>query len=256
MITFPEISPYIFKIGSIGPTWYGLMYVIGFTLGYWLALKRADQLSNWQRKDVENLLTYCILGVILGGRIGYVFIYQFPRFVEDPSYLFKIWEGGMSFHGGLMGVLLAVFIYKRRYDKTFFEVTDFIAPYFPIGLFFGRLGNFINAELWGRKTDLPWGVIFPNVEGARHPSQLYEATLEGLVLFAILFTLSKKNLPTGRISGVFLIGYGVSRFIVEFFREPDAHIGYIAMNWLTMGQIQSVPMVLFGLYLLLRKVRQ
>lgn len=257
MITFPEISPYIFTFGksNFGPTWYGLMYVIGFMLGYWLALKKADKSPYWQRKEVESLLTYCILGVILGGRIGYVFIYQFPRFIEDPFYLLMIQDGGMSFHGGLIGVLIAVFLFKRKFHKTFFQVTDFIAPLFPIGLFFGRIGNFINGELWGRPTDVPWAVIFPRVEGARHPSQLYEAGLEGLLLFAVLYYLSNKQLASGRVSGVFLIGYGLSRFIVEFFREPDAHIGFIAMNWLTMGQIQSLPMVAFGLYLLLRRVR-
>lgn len=255
MITFPEISPYIFKVGNIGPTWYGLMYVIGFMLGYWLALKKADNAPNWQRKEVESLLTYCILGVILGGRIGYVFIYQFQAFLDNPAYLLMIQNGGMSFHGGLMGVLIAVWLFKKKQQKRFFEVTDFIAPLFPIGLFFGRIGNFINGELWGRPTSLPWGVVFPNAEGARHPSQLYEATLEGLILFCILYYLSGKQLAMGRLSGIFLIGYGISRFVVEFFREPDAHIGFIAMNWLTMGQLQSIPMVIFGLYLLLRKVK-
>lgn len=255
MIQLPEISPYIFKIGSIGPTWYGLMYVVGFLLGYQLAKHRAKTLSGWTQQQVSDLLTYVILGVILGGRLGYVFFYQIERFIQNPSYLIKITEGGMSFHGGLLGVILALWLFARRHDKSLFEVGDFVAPIFPIGLFFGRIGNFINAELWGRVTDLPWGVVFPHAGALpRHPSQLYEALLEGLLLFIIIWWFAGKKPAPGRLSGLFLLGYGIGRFIVEFVRVPDAHLGYQAFDWLTRGQQLSLPMIIFGAYLLFRKV--
>lgn len=255
MIQLPEISPYIFKIGSIGPTWYGLMYVVGFLLGYQLAKHRAKTLFGWTQQQVSDLLTYVILGVILGGRLGYVFFYQIERFIQNPSYLIKITEGGMSFHGGLLGVILALWLFARRHDKSLFEVGDFVAPIFPIGLFFGRIGNFINAELWGRVTDLPWGVVFPHAGALpRHPSQLYEALLEGLLLFIIIWWFAGKKPAPGRLSGLFLLGYGIGRFIVEFVRVPDAHLGYQAFDWLTRGQQLSLPMIIFGAYLLFRKV--
>lgn len=255
MIQLPEISPYIFKIGSIGPTWYGLMYVVGFLLGYQLAKYRAKRMPNWSEQQVSDLLTYAILGVILGGRIGYVLFYQLNTFLDNPFYLFKITEGGMSFHGGLLGVILALWLFARRHGKSLFDVGDFVAPIFPIGLFFGRIGNFINAELWGKVTDVPWGMVFPN-GGAlpRHPSQLYEALLEGLVLFIIIWWFAGKKPAAGRLSGLFLMGYGIARFIVEFVRVPDAHLGYIAFDWLTKGQQLSLPMIVLGAYLLFRKV--
>lgn len=252
MIQLPEISPYIFKIGNIGPTWYGLMYVVGFVLGYQVAKYRAKRMPNWSEQQVSDLLTYAILGVILGGRVGYVLFYQFGLFIENPLYLFKITEGGMSFHGGLLGVIFALWLFARRHNKTLFEVGDFVAPIFPIGLFFGRIGNFINAELWGRVTDVPWGVVFPN-GGAlpRHPSQLYEALLEGLILFMIIWWFAAKKPAAGRLSGLFLVGYGVGRFMVEFVRVPDAHL---PETLLTRGQLLSLPMIVFGAYLLFRKV--
>lgn len=255
MIQLPEISPYIFKIGSIGPTWYGLMYVVGFLLGYQLAKYRAKRMPNWSEQQVSDLLTYAILGVILSGRIGYVLFYQLNTFLDNPFYLFKITEGGMSFHGGLLGVILALWLFARRHGKSLFDVGDFVAPIFPIGLFFGRIGNFINAELWGKVTDVPWGMVFPN-GGAlpRHPSQLYEALLEGLVLFIIIWWFAGKKPAAGRLSGLFLMGYGIARFIVEFVRVPDAHLGYIAFDWLTKGQQLSLPMIVLGAYLLFRKV--
>lgn len=255
MIQLPEISPYIFQIGGFGPTWYGLMYVIGFMLGYWLAQHRAKQLPDWTEEQVSDLLTYAVLGVILGGRIGYVLFYQWETFLANPAYLFKITEGGMSFHGGLLGVIFALWLFARKHHKRWLAVGDFVAPLFPIGLFFGRIGNFINAELWGKVTDVPWGVVFPTGGPlARHPSQLYEALLEGLVLFIAVFIYSRKQPPVGRLSGLFLLGYGLSRFVVEFVRVPDEHIGYIAFDWLTKGQLLSLPMVIVGLFLLLRKV--
>ncbi len=257
MIRLPEISPYIFNIGGIGPTWYGLMYVVGFLLGYQLAKYRAKKLLGWDEELVSSLLTYCILGVILGGRIGYVLFYQFDYFIQNPFYLFQITEGGMSFHGGLLGVIVAILLFAKFKQKSFLQVTDFVAPIFPIGLFFGRIGNFINAELWGKPTDLPWGVIFANdlQKLPRHPSQLYEATLEGLVLFIIIYWASTRNFAIGRLSGLFLLGYGIARFMVEFVRLPDAHIGYIAFGWLTKGQLLTLPMMIIGLYFILRKVK-
>ncbi len=257
MIKLPEISPYIFNIGGIGPTWYGLMYVIGFLLGYQVLKYRAKKTLGWSEELASSLLTYCILGVILGGRIGYVLFYQFDYFLQSPLYLFKITQGGMSFHGGLLGVALALFLFAKFKQKAFLQVTDLVSPIFPIGLFFGRIGNFINGELWGKPTDLPWAVIFPNdyQQLARHPSQLYEAALEGLVLFIILYWASSRNWALGRVSGLFLFGYGVARFVVEFVRLPDAHIGYIAFGWLTKGQLLTIPMMIIGLYFLLRKVK-
>lgn len=258
MIHLPEISPYIIKIGPIGPTWYGLMYVVGFILGYQLLKYHLKDRDDWHEEQLNSLLTYVILGVILGGRIGYVFFYHFDLFVENPLYLLKITQGGMSFHGGLLGVLLAVALFVYHQKKSFLVTMDFIAPVFPIGLFFGRLGNFINGELWGHQTDVPWAVVFPNDPSAlaRHPSQIYEALLEGVLLFVILNLYYKRRPATGRVGGLFLLGYGLARFVVEFVRLPDAHIGYMAFGWLTRGQLLTVPMILIGLYFLLRKVRQ
>lgn len=258
MIIFPEISPYIFKVdlpvvGTIGPTWYGLMYVIGFILGYQWAKIRIKRLPDWTQQQVSDLLTYAIIGVIVGGRVGYVLFYQFQRFIDNPLYLVKITEGGMSFHGGLLGVILALWLFARKYHKPLLVVGDFVAPIFPIGLFFGRIGNFINSELWGKTTTVPWGVVFPN-GGAlpRHPSQLYEAALEGLLLFIIINWIARTPQPAGRLSGLFLLGYGLSRFIVEFVRVPDAHIGYLAFDWFTKGQLLSLPMIILGAYFVFR----
>ncbi len=258
MLRLPEFSPYIFKFDiagtTIGPTWYGLMYVVGFVLGYSLAKKYAKKLTDWTEQEVESLFTYCFLGVILGGRIGYVLFYQPQAFLDNPAFLFKITDGGMSFHGGLLGVILCLFLFKLKFKKKLLSVTDFVAPLFPIGLFFGRIGNFINAELWGRPTDLPWGVIFPRAgDIARHPSPIYEALLEGLVLFIIINLVRTKKPKLGVLSGLFLLGYGIARFTVEFFREPDSHLGYLAFNWLTMGQILTIPMIIIGLFLILKK---
>ncbi|MGY0398891.1 MAG: prolipoprotein diacylglyceryl transferase [Ostreibacterium sp.] len=257
MIQLPEISPYIFKIGSIGPTWYGLMYVIGFILGYQLARYRAKSMENWNDELVNSLLTYSILGVILGGRIGYVLFYHFDFFMENPLYLFQITKGGMSFHGGLLGVIGALWLFARNKKLSFWEVGDFVAPIFPIGLFFGRIGNFINGELWGHQTNVPWAVIFPQdpLGLPRHPSQLYEAFLEGLVLFIIIYWCSLKKPARGRLSGLFLLGYGIARFGVEFIRLPDDYIGYMAFGWLTRGQLLTIPMIIIGIYLLLRKIK-
>ncbi|MBS9781865.1 MAG: prolipoprotein diacylglyceryl transferase [Gammaproteobacteria bacterium] len=257
MIYLPEISPYIFKIGSFGPTWYGLMYAISFLLGYQLVKYFTKDRDDWSEDLVSSLLTYIILGVILGGRIGYVLFYHFDLFLQNPLYLFKITEGGMSFHGGLIGVIVAVWLFSRKNQRSFFSVIDLIAIVAPIGLFFGRIGNFINGELWGHTTDVPWAMVFPQdpQQLPRHPSQLYEAGLEGLLLFIIVYLFARTKPATGRISGLFLVGYGLARFSVEFVRLPDAHIGHIASsNWLTMGQALTVPMIVLGLFLLFRKV--
>ena len=247
-LQFPVIDPIIFSIGPVALRWYGLMYLIGFLGAMFIANKAADKSgSQWTREQVSDLLFYGFLGVILGGRIGYVLFYQFDYFLTEPLYLFKIWLGGMSFHGGLLGVIAAIYIFARKVNKSFLLVGDFVAPLVPIGLGFGRLGNFINAELWGRQSDVPWAMVFPTdpLQLPRHPSQLYEFFLEGVVLFAILYIISRKPRNLGLASGAFLIGYGVFRTIIEFFREPDAHLG-LYFSLFSKGQILSVPMILGG----------
>lgn len=267
MLTYPDIDPVIFSIGPIALHWYGLMYLIGFAGGYWLLglrVKRPD--SGWSMPQWMDLLFYIALGVVLGGRVGYMLFYGMDRLAENPLSLFKIWEGGMSFHGGLLGVLLAVWLYARRHGRNFWDVVDFIAPAVPVGLAAGRLGNFINGELWGKVTTLPWGMRLPcddarffrdycggqatGYSAPHHPSMLYEMLLEGVLLFAVLWWFSAKPRPRMAVSGLFALLYGLFRFAVEFVRLPDAHIGYLAWGWLTMGQVLSLPLVLVGLLLL------
>ncbi|QOL25553.1 prolipoprotein diacylglyceryl transferase [Thalassotalea sp. LPB0316] len=252
-LQFPDIDPVIFSIGPVAVRWYGLMYLIGFVAAMYIANKAADKSEGlWTREQVSDLLFYGFLGVILGGRIGYVLFYQFELFLAEPLYLFKIWQGGMSFHGGLLGVITAILIFAKKEGKHFLTVGDFVAPLVPIGLGMGRLGNFINSELWGRPTDVPWAVVFPTdpEQLPRHPSQLYEFFLEGVVLFFILYFMSKKKQPLGMLSGVFLIGYGVFRMFVEAFREPDDHLGFF-FEFISMGQILSLPMVIIGLFIII-----
>jgi len=231
--------------------WYGLMYVLAFVSAWWLArLQTKRQYQDWNYEQIDDLLFYGGLGVILGGRIGYILFYSFPDFVNSPSIIFRVWEGGMSFHGGLLGVLAAMYFFNRKYKKGYLNILDFGAPLIPLGLGFGRIGNFINAELWGKPTDLPWGMVFPAVDNlARHPNPLYEAILEGLVLFIILWWFSAKSRAKGSTIALFFIGYGIFRFMIEFVRVPDAHIGYLAWNWLTMGQILTLPIIIAGLAL-------
>jgi len=232
--------------------WYGLMYVMAFLSAWWLArVQTKRQYKDWNYEQIEDLLFYGGMGVILGGRIGYVLFYAFPDFIQNPLILFRVWEGGMSFHGGLLGVLAAMGLFNRKYKKGFFNIMDFVSPIIPLGLGFGRMGNFINGELWGKPTDLPWGMIFPAADKLpRHPNPLYEAILEGLVLFVLLWWFTAKPRPRMAATALFCIGYGVFRMIIEFVRVPDAHIGYLAWGWLTMGQLLTLPLILSGLVLL------
>ena len=247
-----HFDPVAFSLFGLKVQWYGLMYLVGFVGGWSLGRYRARRSAGvWQSLQVDDLMFYVGLGVILGGRVGYILFYGFKDFLADPLLLFKIWQGGMSFHGGLLGVLLALWLYHRRFGKGYFAVVDFVAPLVPIGLGAGRIGNFINGELWGKPTDLPWGVIFPRAGLVpRHPSQLYEFFFEGVVLFAILWFFSAKKPPVRAVSGMFALGYGIFRFGVEFVRLPDAHVGYLAWGWLTEGQLLSVPLIVVGVLLL------
>lgn len=251
-IIFPQIDPIIFQIGPVALRWYGFMYLIGFVFARWLAVRRARQPnSGWTVEQVDSLLFNGFLGVFLGGRIGYVLFYHLDLFVQDPLYLFRILDGGMSFHGGLIGVILAMLITTRLQKRSFWVTADFIAPLIPFGLGMGRIGNFINDELWGRVTDVPWAVLFPSGGYLpRHPSQLYEALLEGVVLFVILNGFIRKQRPIGSVAGLFLVVYGSFRFIVEFFREPDEHLGLLLGQHVSMGQILSIPMMLAGLLIM------
>lgn len=249
MLTYPEIDPVAIAIGPVAVRWYGLAWIAGIGIGWWLGRRRAarEPWRGWAPQQVDDLVFHLALGAVLGGRIGYVLFYDFPRFLSDPLVLVRIWEGGMSFHGGLLGVVAAAAWFARRHGLGFFPVSDFLAPLVPPGLGAGRIGNFVNGELWGKPADVPWAMIFPGAgPQPRHPSQLYEAVLEGLVLFAILWWFSRRPRPRMAVSGLFLAGYGAARCVVELAREPDAHLGYLALGWLTMGQLLSAPMVLAG----------
>lgn len=260
LFEYPEIDPVAISIGPLSIHWYGLMYVLGFFVawyGFRLRARRPDSPIDPGR--AEDLVFYGALGVFIGGRLGYMLLYFLPAngpgaLLADPLAVFRVWEGGMAFHGGLVGVLIAMWLFARRQGLTYFEVTDFIAPWVPPALGFGRIGNFINGELWGKPTsaDAPWSVVYQGVP--RHPSQLYEAFLEGLVLFLILYFFSARPRPTMAVSGMFLLGYGVFRTAVEFVRVPDDGI-YFAWGWLTKGQLFSVPMILAGIVLLILAYR-
>lgn len=252
MLVHPQFDPVAIHLGPLGIHWYGLMYLIGFLgvlfLGKWRIRRNPDGIVS--ERDLDDMLFYGALGVILGGRLGYVLFYQPDHFLQHPLEILAVWQGGMSFHGGFLGVLVAMWIFVRKTGKNWLAVMDFVAPLVPLGLGAGRLGNFINGELWGRATDVPWAVVFPQVDSLpRHPSQLYEFGLEGIALFLLLWIYSSKPRPVGAVSGLFLIGYGVSRFVVEFAREPDSFLGPLALG-LSMGQWLSLPMILIGIWML------
>lgn len=251
MLTYPEIDPVAFAIGPVRVHWYGLMYVVGFAAAWWLARRRAAAPgSTWKPVDVDDLIFFAALGVILGGRLGWILFYGFDNVRGDPMAIIRVWEGGMSFHGGLAGVMIAIAWFARRRGRRVADVFDFTAPLPAIGLFAGRIGNFINGELWGKPTTLPWGMV---VDGeARHPSQLYEAGLEGLVMFAVLWWFTARPRPRYAPAGLFLALYGIFRIAVEFVRLPDADIGYLAFGWLTLGQVLSLPVLLAGIALIAR----
>ncbi len=244
----PDIDPVALHLGPIAIHWYGLMYIVGFLGGWWVGVLRARRPgSGWREEEIADLVFYVALGAILGGRIGYVLFYNFGYYLQHPLEVFYIWTGGMSFHGGMLGVAVGLWYYGRKTRRSFFTMTDFLVPLAPIGLGPGRIGNFINQELWGKVTDVPWGMVFKTGGPLpRHPSQLYECALEGVALFLILWVYTLRPRPTAAVSGLFLICYGVFRFVVEFVREPDTQLGYLAFGWLTMGQLLSLPMILFG----------
>lgn len=249
MLAFPHIDPVAFSLGPVRVHWYGLMYLLGF-IGAWLLAHwrvKRNQLA-WTSEQIGDLIFYGALGVIIGGRLGYMVFYNTQTLIREPWTIFRLWEGGMSFHGGLLGVMAALWVFSYRFKKAFLDVTDFVAPLVPIGLAAGRIGNFINGELWGRVSEAPWAMVFPSADGLpRHPSQLYQFGLEGIGLFIFLWIYAAKPRPAGCVSAMFLVGYSVARFIGEFFRSPDPHLGFIAFGWLTMGQLLSIPMLIVGL---------
>ena len=253
MLNHPNIDPVAISIGPLSIHWYALMYLAGFAAAWFIATRRA-RIDHYaiEQKHVEDLIFYSALGVVLGGRFGYVLFYNFDRFLAEPLWLLKVWEGGMSFHGGMLGVILAMVFYARRIGVKLGQLLDFVAPLVPIGLGFGRLGNFIGQELYGRPSDVPWAMVFASdPEGLpRHPSQLYQAGLEGILLFLIVFVFSRKPRPPWSVGGLFLIGYGCLRFFAEFFRQPDSHIGFDAFGWMTRGQLLCVPMIIIGIVLM------
>ena len=252
MISYPIIDPVALDLGALKIHWYGLMYLFAFIAALWIGNRRSKlQTNNWSSQHVSDVIFYGALGVILGGRIGYILFYNFDVFIQNPLILLRIWEGGMSFHGGMLGVFIALYLFGRKTNRTFFQVSDFIAPMVPLGLGFGRIGNFINKELWGRpaESDLSWALNYGDGI-ARHPSSLYQALSEGLLLFIILYWFSSKPRPFMAVSGVFMLVYGIFRFITEFFRTPDEHLGFVMFDWMTKGQQLSIPMIIFGITIL------
>jgi len=255
MINYPQIDPVAIALGPIKIRWYGISYVVGILGAWWLLNRRADlQPGVWTREQVGDLVFYCAVGLLIGGRLGEVLFYNPGYYLSAPLAILRIWEGGMSFHGGLIGGLAGAGVFARQAGKAFFAVSDFLAPVVPVGLACGRVANFINGELWGTASTLPWAMIFPDPRAGgipRHPSQLYEALLEGVLLFVILWWYSSRPRPAMAVTGLFFALYGAARIAVEFAREPDAHIGYLAGGWLTMGQVLSLPMVILGVGMVL-----
>lgn len=269
-----QLDPILIELGPLKVHWYGVMYLLGFAAAWFLGRSRvrAGRLPGVSEQAFGDLMFYAMLGVIFGARIGYILIYDLSSYIADPVQILKIWQGGMSFHGGLAGVLVASLWWARRHKLHFFDVVDFVAPLVPAGLGLGRLGNFINGELWGKYTEGGWGVIFPYAEAdlagldaatlrtmhesgmldqlARHPSQLYQLSLEGIAMFCLLWWFSRRPRPRYAVAGMFALLYGCFRFLVEFVRLPDEQIGYLAFDWLTMGQVLSMPLIALGLILL------
>ncbi len=252
MLQYPQIDPVAVQLGPVAIHWYGLTYLFAFLAGWWLAKYRASRPgSGWQPAEIGDIVFYIVLGVVIGGKLGSALFYQTEQLLSDPLRTLNPMNGGMSFHGGFLGVLVAFWLYGRSTNRTFFQVADFIAPAFPIGLGAGRVGNFINGELWGRVTDVPWAMVYPHVDSQpRHPNQIYQIIGEGVILFLLVWWFSSKPRPRMAVSGFFVMCYGIYRFLVEFVREPDGHLGFIALDWLTMGQVLSVPMILVGMALL------
>ena len=268
IMPFPDIDPIAFSIGPLAIHWYGLAYVVGIMLGWSYARRIAGNESLWPgnaspvtKTQLDDFVVWAALGIVLGGRIGYILFYDMPAVIESPIRAIQIWNGGMSFHGGIIGTTIAMILFARKNSIPIWSLFDIVAGVVPIGLFFGRIANFINGELWGRLADVPWAVVFPSGGPfARHPSQLYEAGLEGIVLLSVLALLIygfRALKSPGLISGVFVCGYALSRILVEFFREPDAQLGYLlGTGWLTMGMVLSFPMILLGLWAIMRARRQ
>lgn len=259
MLIHPNFDPVAISLGPLDVHWYGLMYVFGFLGVYLLGkfrVKRYRQAvrGEWSSEQISDLIFYGALGAVIGGRLGYVLFYKPAEYLSNPLEIIMVNQGGMSFHGGLVGVIIALLLFARKGQRHLLDIGDFVAPISPIGLFFGRMGNFINQELWGKPTDLPWGMVFTAAGDAqpRHPSMLYEAALEGLLLFVILWIIGRQKRARGVLSGLFLIGYALARTAVEFVRVPDSHLNYLLFDWVTMGHLLSLPMLLLGLYLVLR----
>jgi len=256
MLQYPDIDPVALSVGPLTVHWYGITYLVAFSVGWWLAKHRASKAgSGWNPDEIGDAVFYIVIGVIAGGKLGSLLFYQTELLFTQPLQALNPFSPygfrGMSFHGGFLGVLAAFWLYARHTNRSFFQVADFFAPAFPIGLGAGRIGNFINGELYGRITDVPWGMVFPHAgPEPRHPNQLYQFFCEGVILFIVVWVFSSKPRPARAVSGVFVISYGIYRFFIEFVRQPDADLGFVAFNWLTMGQVLSFPMILVGLYLL------
>lgn len=251
MLIYPHMNPVAFQVGSLRVFWYGIMYLLSFLLGWILIAYRVKKThSAWSSQQIADLIFYIAIGVVAGGRLGYMLFYDFSDFIHQPWIILKTWEGGMSFHGGLIGVILAITIFSKKHHRPWFSISDLIAPIVPIGLGAGRIGNFVNTELMGRITHIPWGMIYPGGGPfPRHPSPLYEFFFEGVVLFLILWFFSLKPRPRMAVSGLFLVNYGIFRCFCELFRQPDPQYGFIFSNWLTMGQLLSFPMIIIGIIL-------
>ncbi|MBN2690032.1 MAG: prolipoprotein diacylglyceryl transferase [Gammaproteobacteria bacterium] len=252
MFVYPHINRIALRIGPLKIYWYGVMYLVAFVMAWSLALYRNKKSRLFTKEQISDLLFYCAIGVIIGGRLGYMLFYDLPNFLHQPWIILKTWDGGMSFHGGCLGVVIAMWFFARKTKNSFFAIADFVAPLVPLGLGAGRVGNFINGELWGRVTNVPWAMIYPQAGfKPRHPSEIYEFLLEGILLFLILWFYSSKPRKSAKVSGMFLLFYGLFRFSAEFFRQPDPQLGFIAFGWLTMGQLLSFPMIVLGIFLLI-----